>query len=606
MSTKELVKGGSFLLEPALNHAIFTREQITEEMQMLGEMATDFVESQVVPKLHDLEKKENICPLNIELMKKAGELGLLGIDVPEEYEGAAMGINASMYAAECTAPAASFAVSLMAHNGIGILPLAFFGSKELKDKYLKKMATGELLAAYCLTEPSFGSDALNAKSTAVRNADGTWTINGGKMWITNGGFADIFTIYAKVDGEKFTAFLIETGTPGFTIAKEEDKMGLKGSSTREIAFDNVIIPGENLLGEIGEGHKSALGILDIGRLKLGMGCIGSSKAAIAYAAKYANERKQFSQPISNFGMIRRKFAEMSVKVFDLESIGYRTSNYVEESMHTLPPDDHTAEWHNKVFKAIEEYSIECSILKVFGSEVQAFVADTALQVYGGYGFSEEYPLARMYRDERVFRIFEGTNEINRMITVGTILKRAMKGEMDFMGGLNKVLAEVKEGIDKSFAEGPIGREITAANLAKKLAVYTAGCVIQKHMANLADKNYLMGPFEYPMEDLANMIMDVYVMDSNVARTTQFIAENGADKASYFITLTQISTYEKLHSLFGTAYRLLSDVAGGDAEGFGKYAKALERLTFNYTFDLAAAKEKVAAKVIAGEKYNPFV
>lgn len=606
MTATTFTKGGHFLMTPVGSETIFTREDLSQDTLDIGAAANEFIQNEVMPVLDKLEKKENICPLNAELLKKAGELGLLGIDIAEEFGGANMGLLTAMYCAEMTAPSASFAVSLMAHNGIGLLPLAWFGSKELKDKYLAKMVTGEMLAAYCLTEPSYGSDALHAKTTANLSADGThYVMNGGKMWITNGGFADILTVYAQVDGDKFSAFMVEAAAPGVGIGAEEDKMGLKGSSTRAITFDDVKVPVENLLGEVGKGHQSALGILDIGRLKLGVGCIGSGKLAIALAAKYANERKQFNQPISNFGMIRRKFADMAVKVFDLESIAYRTSAYLDEALHGLPADDHSAKWHDLIYKTLEQFNIECSILKVYGSEVQAFIADTALQVYGGYGFSNEYPAARMYRDERVFRIFEGTNEVNRMVTVGTLLKRAMKGEIDFMGALNSVLAEIKAGIDLTPKAGVLGYEAKAVEIAKKLGIYTAGCVVQKHMANLADKNYMLGAFEYPMEDLANIMMDVFVMESNLYRVQQYIEKNGEEKAKTMLALAKVSINEKLVGLFATCHKVLGDVADGDNEAFGRNKKALDRLAFNYVVNLTALKDEVASKIIAEEKYNLF-
>jgi alkylation response protein AidB-like acyl-CoA dehydrogenase len=604
MSEHEMVKGGAFLFEPTATRKIFTREMLSEDQIMIGQTAWDFVEKDVLPRLKDLEDHDKKIPTNIELMKKAGELGLLGIDIPEKYGGQGLDLTTSMYVAENVGRSGSFSVSMMAHNGIGILPLRYFGSEAAKDRYLPKMASGELLAAYALTEAATGSDALSAKTKAVLSPDGKhYILNGEKMWITNAGFSDIFCVYAKVDGEKLTGFLVERNTPGFTIGAEEHKMGIMGSSTTALTFDNCPVPVQNIIGEIGKGHKSSLGILDIGRFKLGVGCLGAAKWALKNTAEYVNQRKQFGMPVSAFGMIRRKFADMGARLFALESIVYRTSKMFDEGFESLPPEG-TPGWSDAAYNVLSEYDAEAAIIKIFGSETLDFVVDECVQSYGGYGYSEEYPIARAYRDSRINRIFEGTNEINRLTIFATLMRKVMKGQLDFMGALNAILAEIKEDkIDKNPAPGAMGHQVTAVNMARKLTIYTMGCILQKHMANLQDRVFQMTTFEYPMEQIANMVMELYAMDSAVCRAKQLVEERGEEKARMAETLASIYVYETLNRMYGLARVLLADVADGDPANFGRYEKALGRLYYFQPMDLAKAKDFVAGRFLEEQQYR---
>ncbi len=605
MSEREFVKGGMFLLEPAAVRPIFTREELNEEQLMIGKTAWDFIEKEIMPRLDEFEDHDKKRPLNKEYVQKAGELGLLAVDIPEEYGGFDMGFTTGMYVTENVARASSFSVSMMAHSGIGVLPIRFFGNKLQKDKYLAKLASGELIAAFCLTEAATGSDALALKTKATLSEDGKhYILNGEKMWITNGGFADIFIVYARVDDDKkVSAFIVEGDSEGFTRGKEEDKMGIMGSSTTALHFDNVKVPVENMLGARGKGHKSAFGILDIGRFKLGVGCYGGCKDLIATTAKYGNERKQFGMTINSFGMIRRKYADMAMRIFALESEAYRTSDMMDVAMKTLPPESEEG-WIDKAYKILEMYNVEASILKVYGSEVLDFVVDECVQIHGGYGYSEEYPIARAYRDARINRIFEGTNEINRLVIPGTFFRKVMKGELDFMGELNKVLAEIKQdAINKEPADGPLGREITAVNVAKKTAIYTFGCIAQKHMAKMQDKTFMLTEFEYPLEGMANLAIDIYAMDSALCRAIRFIELKGEERGEYVKLLAQTFIYQTLHKVFNDSKLLLADVADGDPEKWQQYSKALHRLYWFYPYDLAKARDKIAQRIIEEEGYS---
>jgi alkylation response protein AidB-like acyl-CoA dehydrogenase len=603
MGTTELVKGGAFLLEPTASRPIFTREMLTEEQLLIGKTAWDFIERDVLPRMRELEDPGRKIPVNVELMRRAGELGLLGIDVPEEYGGMGLDLTTSMLVAENVGRSGSFSVSMMAHNGIGILPLRFFGSAETKKKYLSRMASGEALAAYALTEAATGSDALAARTQAVLSSDGKhWILTGEKMWITNAGFSDLFTVFAKVDGDKLTGFLVERATPGFEVGKEEHKMGILGSSTAALMLDGCRVPVENVIGEIGKGHKASLGILDIGRFKLGVACLGAGKWLVRLTAQYANQRKQFGMPISSFGMIRRKFAEMAMRLFALESMAYRTARMFDDAFHELPPEGSPG-WSERAYGVLSEYDAEASIIKIYGSEALDFVADECVQSFGGFGYSDEYPVSRAYRDSRINRIFEGTNEVNRLTIFATLMRKVMKGQMDFMGALNALLAEIKaDGVDKAPAPGLLGAEVTAVNVARKLAVYTIGSILQKHMATLQDRVFQMTEFEFPMERMADMIIELYAMDSAVCRARQIVQERGEEKGRLAATIASAHVYETVSRLFCESRLLLADVAEGDATAFARYEKALTRLYHFRPMDLAKAKNFIAAKILEAEGY----
>ncbi|MBI2955887.1 MAG: acyl-CoA dehydrogenase family protein, partial [Acidobacteria bacterium] len=429
------IKGGSFLIEERAPEEIFIPEEFTDEQRQIGQMTEEFLTNEVLPHVEEIEHGDK--KLLVELMRKASELGLLGPDIPESFGGAGLDKVSTTLIAEKMSRYASFAVSHGAHHGIGTLPIAYFGSEEQKKKYLPKLATGEWLTCYCLSEPEAGSDALAAKTRAELTPDGKhYVLNGQKMWITNGGFSDVFIVFAKVDGEKFSCFIVERDTPGFSVGPEEKKMGIKGSSTTPIFFDGAKIPAENLLHEVGRGHIVAFNILNVGRFKLAAYTIGGGKYALAETIRYAKERRAFGKAIAEFGLIQGKLAEMAIRLFAGESMIYRTAGMIDAALHGV--DLRAADAPQHAMKALEEYAVECSINKVYASEILDYVVDEMVQIYGGYGYHQDYPAERAYRDARINRIFEGTNEINRLLITGMLFKRGMKGELALMPAAKKV------------------------------------------------------------------------------------------------------------------------------------------------------------------------
>ena len=605
MSKEAVTKpiGGGFLLEPTSAKDIFVPEEFTEEQLSFADTADDFMDKEVLPLQDALEEHDKKIELNTKLMKKAGELGLLMIEIPEEFGGLGMNLSTALRVSEAIAKSGAFAGSILAHNGIGTLPIVYFGNEDQKKKYLPKLASGEMIAAYALTETGYGSDALSAKTKAVLSKDGKYyVLNGEKQFITNAGFADIFIVYAKIDGEKFTAFIVERKFEGLSTGKEESKMGIKGSSTRPVVLSDVKVPVENVLGEIGKGHQSALGVLDIGRLKLGVASTGGSKEVIKQVAQYTNQRIQFGQPISSFGMIRRKLADMMIKVYASESMSYRTSGMIDNAVHAL---DHNApDYSKKAAKIFEDYDIEASIMKVYGSEILGFVVDEGVQSLGGYGYIEEYKVARAYRDARINRIFEGTNEVNRLLIPGAIAKKSMKGELDFMGKFSEISAEAESGkVNKKPEPGFIGVEKLATDIAKKLTVYTTGVAVQKYMAALMDRAFQFGRGEYIFEQLANMIIDVYAMDSVVTRTLKLKNMKGEPAVEIPVLLTSALVYETLNRITLTARQVLGDVAEDNAAEFAGYEKALSGLALTYPLNVSGIKDKIAQHIIEKESYS---
>jgi butyryl-CoA dehydrogenase len=592
MNSSTTIQGCSFLLNATGTERIFTPSEFNDEQRSFAQGVSDFMEREILPDAARLEKQED--GLMLAKLKKAGEAGLLMIDVPEEYGGLGLDKSTSMLCAEKMAIYAAFSVTQGAHTGIGSMPLMYFGNAEQKARYLPRLATGEIIAAYALTEPGSGSDALGARTTAVRTEkDGKayYKLNGTKMWITNAGFADLFTVFAKVDGEKFTAFLVEAAFEGVSTGAEEHKMGIKGSSTRMVILEDVMVPEENLLGEIGRGHKIAFNILNIGRFKLGVGVLGGGKRSLSVATKYALERKQFDTPIAEFGAIRGKLASMTTELYALESMCYRVAGYMDQLIDSL--DGQAPDYIQKMMDAIEEFTVEDSIMKVFGSETTDFVADEAVQIHGGYGFSQEYEVERTYRDSRINRIFEGTNEINRLLIPGTILKRAMKGELPLMQLVGELQATI--GADKatlpSTVDAPLAVEAFLAGQIKSLTIFCANMAIQKHMADLKDQQQVLLA-------LADLAIAAYGVDCTVARVMQQL-ENG--DAPVHVAMAKIFAAERYHQALTIAQKLLPSLASGD-DLAANYA-ALDKFTFSVPTDLIALKRVVADHTVEMDDWN---
>jgi alkylation response protein AidB-like acyl-CoA dehydrogenase len=545
--------GASWLVAPVGAHPQFTGADFTETDLLYAKTAEDFVRGEVLPQLDEIEaKKEGLMPA---LLKRAGELGLLMVDIPEAYGGLGLHKTTSMLVSERGALCASFSVSWGAHTGIGTLPIVYYGSESQKRRYLPKLATGELFAAYALTEPGSGSDALAAKTRAERHGD-EYRLTGTKQFITNAGFADLFTVFAKVDGKHFTAFVVDAKAPGLSTGPEEKKLGIRGSSTRQLILENVPVPADAVLGEIGQGHKIAFNILNIGRFKLGAGSGGAAKECLQVALEYAKDRKQFGRPIASFGMIQRKLADMATRIYVADSMSYRTAGLMDEAADEVPSDAPDAT--TRLVKAsIEEYTIEASILKVFGTETLDFVADESLQVLGGYGFTAEYPVERHYRDSRINRIFEGTNEINRLIIPATLLKRIGQGGLPFMDFLEQVAREVA---DRAAwpppITGPLEREHRAAEVAKRVVAYVTKVLVEKDLASLKEK-------QQHLEVLANMIIDVYAMDSVVNRTLLLKGHGAAEDDALRIAMTNVFVASASERVIDGARRLLVNEFEGE-------------------------------------------
>jgi len=583
------VKGGSFLIDEKKPSEVFTPEDFSEEQRAIAKTTRDFIMGEVYPNRNEIENK-NMDVLT-SLLRKAGEIGLLSFDIPEKYEGLGLDKVCSMLVAENLAPGGgSFAVSHGGHTGIGTWPIIYFGTEAQKKHYLPKLATGELLAAYALTEPHSGSDALAAKTRAVLSEDGKYyTLNGTKMWITNAGFADVFVTFAKVDGEKFSGFIIEKSFPGVSTGGEEHKMGIKGSSTRTLELNDAKVPVENLLGEIGKGHLIAFNVLNMGRFKLGAGCVGGAKAALKDAIAYANERHQFNKPISSFGAIKQKLAEMAIRAYAVESAVYRTAGLIDQALEGVDADDNAG-----ILKGIEEFAIECSAMKVYGTEMLDFVVDEMVQVYGGYGYSEEYPAAVAYRDSRINRIFEGTNEINRLLIPGMLLKKAMKGELPIMAAAKQLMEELLSfpSMDED-EDGVLAEEQKLVRNAKKVVLMVAGAAAQKYMQTISDQQeLLMG--------VANIIMETYAMESALLRTLKYVAANSEEKADLRIEATRTFISDAMDRIEITARPLLAAVAEGDM--LRTQIAALKRFTRHTPHNTIVSRQRIANAMIESGKY----
>lgn len=587
---EKLFKGGAFLIEDIDAEDMLTPEDFTEEHQMIAKTTEDFVSGDVLPKIDHLENQE--FEYSVDLLKKAGNLGLLGVDVPEEYGGLELDKVSSSLITEKMARGGGFSVAHGAHVGIGSLPIVFFGNDDQKEKYLPKFATGEWLAAYALTEPSSGSDAMSAKTTAVLNEAGThYILNGEKQWITNSAFADVFTVYAKIDGEHFTAFIVEHDFPGVSTGAEEDKMGIKSSSTRTLILQDAEVPVENVLGEIGRGHIIAFNILNVGRYKLAIGGVGSSKRGIELAAQYVNNRKQFGTTISDFRLTQEKLAEMAVGTYANESAVYRTVGLFEQRMGSLT-DEQTKDGR-EMARAIAEYQIECSMNKYTATECLDYVADEALQMHGGYGFMEEYEVARMYRDSRINRIFEGTNEINRLIVPGTLLKKAMKGELPLLEEAQKLQEEIMMMMPEEPGEATLEQEKYLLRNSKKMVLLAAGLAAQKYRQKIESEQEIL-------VNLADMVAAVYNMEASILRTEKSIGHTGEDKSKQKLLYTEVYVQETFNQIEADAKETLIAVEEGDT--LSMMLSALRKLTRHTPKDVIVKKREIAKAIKEDEAY----
>ena len=589
--TNTVLKGGEWLIKESNAFETFTPEDYTEEQVMVRDMCIQFLKTEVIPVVERMDKMEpGLMP---SLMEKAGEQGLLGASVPENLGGLGKDFVTSTLVSEGLGGGYSFSVAMSAHAGIGTLPILYFGTEEQKNKYIPKLASGEWKGSYGLTEPGSGSDALGAKTTAVLSADGkNYLLNGQKCWITNGGFADVYTVFAKIDGDKFTAFIIERGMEGFTQGPEEHKMGIKGSSTVQLYFQDCKVPVENVLGEIGKGHIIAFNILNIGRLKLGSAAIGGSKMALSDSIEYANTREQFKTPIANFGAIKHKIAEMAIKIYADESALYRTAKWIDDKESELHSSGKP--FNEALLGAAEEFAIECAMLKVHGSEVLDFVVDEGVQVHGGNGYSDEYLISKAYRDSRINRIYEGTNEINRLLTVDMILKRAMKGKLDLMGpamNVQKELMSIPEfGNDD---EAPFAGERKALVNLKKAILMTAGAAVQKLMQNLQNEQEIL-------MNIADMMIETFVAESLLLRVIKMSDKNGEASSQNQIDMMRCNLNDAIDKVSKFGKEAINAFAAGDEQRM--MLLGLKRFTKSDPFNSKDARRRIADKLISEGKY----
>ncbi len=588
---KKKIAGGSFLLEEGKIDEVFTPEDFSEQHQLIAQTAEDFALNEIVPAEDKIEAKD--WALSRELLKKASELGLTSVDIPEEYGGVEMDKVTSAIIADRIARSGSFSVSFGAHVGIGTLPIVYFGTEEQKKKYLPRLASGELIGAYALSESSSGSDALNCRTKAVLSADGKhYVLNGEKMWITNAHFADMFILFAKIDGDKFTAFIVEKDFPGFSVGAEEHKMGIRGSSTAPLILNDCQVPAENVLGEIGKGHIIAFNILNVGRFKLGAFCVGGARTAIQSSVKWAKDRKAFGKTIADFGLVREKIAQMNIGTYVGESMVYRTVGMMDVALSEI--DKNAADAPKQIRAAIEEYAVECSLLKVWGSEMLDKVVDEQVQIYGGYGFVEEYPAERAYRDSRVNRIFEGTNEINRMLVLDRLTKNAMSGKLPLMPAIKKLMDEIMGGPSTDEFEGTLAEERKTVANAKKLALFCAGIATQKYMMALKDHQEVLAA-------LADLVIESFAMDSALLRAQKILATQNERAAELPIAMTQVYMSYALDHMAGCAKKVIAEIAEGDM--LRTYMTILRRLTKAEPANIIALQERVASRVIETGAYT---
>lgn len=587
-NTFAAMQGGGFLIQPSLPENTFTPEDFNEEQHMILDMCNEFLEKEVLPHLIEIDRQEpGLMP---QLLEKAGALGLLGAAFPEQYNGLGKDFVTSTLINECLGGGHSFAVAMAAHNGIGSLPILYFGTEVQKQKYMPKLATGEMKGAYALTEPGSGSDALGARTTATLSADGTqYILNGQKIWITNAGFADVFTVFAKLDGTQFSAFIVERGTPGLSYGEEEHKMGIKGSSTRQLFFENCAIPKENLLGEIGKGHIIAFNILNIGRLKLCAAATGGARLAVKTTVAYAKTREQFKTPIAKFGAIQHKLGEMAIKLFACESALYRTAQWIEHKEKELEAQ---GTGDNALLGAAEEYAIECAILKVLGSECLDYIVDEGVQIHGGNGFSDEYNISRSYRDSRINRIFEGTNEINRLLILDMYLKRAMKGRINLVGAAMKVQKELMSIPDFSTDDAPFAAETKAVENFKKAILMVAGAATQKLMTQLDKEQELL-------MNIADMAIDTFQAESMLLRAVK-MTNSGHKDAQLAVDITRTFLYDAADRINHAGKTALNNFADGDE--LRMMLMGLKRFTKTENTNTRDTRRRIATRMLDEGKY----
>ncbi len=589
---KLTIPGGSFLLDSRQPDEVFTPEDFSEQHLLIAQTAEEFAQNEIIPNIEKMEHKD--FSVTRDLLKKAGDLGLSGVEIPEAYGGLEMDKVTAAVIADHIAKYAGFATTWGGHTGIGTLPIVYFGTEAQKKHYLPRLASGEIVGAYALSEASSGSDALNCRARAVLSADGKhYILNGEKMWITNAGFADLFTVFAKVDGEKFTAFLVERTFAGFSVGAEEHKMGIRGSSTCPIILNDCRVPAENVLGDIGKGHVIAFNILNVGRFKLGAMCVGGARSSLDNAIAYAKQRKAFGKVIADFGLVREKLANMAALTYVGESMVFRTVAMMDGALAAV--NKSAADAAKQTLKAIEEYAVECSIIKVWASEMVDYVVDETVQIYGGYGFVEEYPAERAYRDARINRIFEGTNEINRLIISGFLLKRAMTGQLALMPAIKTLMDEVLSGpAAADDAEGLLAEEQKLVASAKKLGLFAAGAATQKYLQAIQDQQEIMGA-------IADMVIEIYAMESAVLRTTKIAARNGESAAVLPIAITRVYLSQAMDKVEVAARKIVAAVSDGDM--LRTELAMLRRLGKHDPYNTIDLRQQIAQKIIDRGKYS---
>lgn len=589
-SDKTAVKGGSFLIERRPPEEIFTPEDLTDQHRLIAQTAQEFVDQEIAPHLKEIEEKKP--GLLRELLKKAGDLGLCATDVAPQYGGLGLDKISSIIISEKMARDGAWASTIGAQAGIGILPIAFFGTEAQKSRYVPKLARGEWVGAYCLSESGSASDALHCQTKALLSPDGKhYLLNGTKMWITNGGIADVYIVFARVDGEKFTAFIVERGFPGVSPGAEEHKMGIRGSSTTPLSLEDVPVPAGNVLGEVGKGHQIAFNILNVGRLKLGAGCIGGCKILMAPTLRWAQERQAFGHSIADFGLIKEKLGEMTARIYAAESMSYRTAGMIDDLLKDADQGEPGAA--RQIIAALQEYAVECSILKIAGTEALDYVVDEAVQIFGGYGFTTEYEVERAYRDQRVNRIFEGTNEINRLLIVEMLLKRSLKGELAIIPAAQRVLSEVLNSPPTGEDDRPLAVEARLVEGAKQAALLVAGSAVQKYMQALEDEQEITGA-------ISNLIIEVYAMESALLRALKKLDSDSA--AQFHRDAARCYIHDAARSVEMEARRALPRIAEGDT--LRSHLALLRRFLRCTPADTIEIKRRLANRALEMGRY-PF-